>query len=504
MNGGEDNIYPDEEVPILLNLGSPSADTPVSISTDRTSDECSSAEVPVTILTGFLGSGKTTLIQYILRSEDHGKKIAIIENEFSGASAAIGGGNQYNSAEKEGLSIETLIARDGTNNSNLTDLIELPNGCICCTVKDSLVETLETLLNKKKELDYIIIECSGMANPGPIASIFWLDDALESRLRLDGIVACVDAKNFEMQLAETSSVTKSAAQNDNLQSSQNICPGGDEAAQQVAYADRIILNKIDLLDGSKDHIEQVVQQIRAINASAPIVTTKYSQVGDLNWILDAKCFDMERVREVENTFTSIDNDTTNSSDGDQPVCIDRTCLACLTSSAERGRHLYCSPCDHIHTMSIRTVALVENGSVDLKKLNTWLASILWPDQDEDDCVLKAELEELERINQITIPTMTEKRRINELKNKMCIFRIKGFISVHNSDNGMDEDQISNYQDKLDQRKYIVQAVNDLWDITPATEYWKQNDIRQCKLVIIGRNLEQEQLLSGFQSCISIN
>ena len=96
---------------------------------------------PVTILSGFLGSGKTTLIQYILKSPDHGKRIAVIENEYG-----------------DGLQVESMIARDGVGNDNLQDLIELPNGCICCTVKDSLVSTLENLLDKRQDLDYILIE----------------------------------------------------------------------------------------------------------------------------------------------------------------------------------------------------------------------------------------------------------------------------------------------------------------------------------------------------------
>ena len=158
-----------------------------TIQEDKNEEDITLSPVPVTILSGFLGSGKTTLIQYILNSPDHGKKIAVIENEFSGASAAItspmnnstlGGTDTVRSnlreaslGEREGLNIETLIARDGSstnydNGNNLIDLVELPNGCVCCTIKDTLVETLDSLLEKKKELEYIIIELSGMANPG--------------------------------------------------------------------------------------------------------------------------------------------------------------------------------------------------------------------------------------------------------------------------------------------------------------------------------------------------
>lgn len=295
-----DEYSSDDEVPTLFNLDGPQSPP----------DESMSPVVPVTILTGFLGSGKTTLIQYILRSPNHGRKIAVIENEYSGASAGKFLPNQIQQmgpeAEKEGLSIETLIARDGTDNSNLTDMIELPNGCICCTVKDSLVETLELLLDKKRELDYILIECSGMANPGPIASIFWLDAALESRLRLDGIVACVDAKNIGMELRETSSSLKLSSKGSIHKGSDG---GGDEAAQQIAFADRIIVNKIDLLssecrEGEKTprDLFDIVEVIRSINGTAPIRTTTFSQIPDLEWILDAQCFEIEKARAVELEF----------------------------------------------------------------------------------------------------------------------------------------------------------------------------------------------------------
>ena len=169
--------------------------------------------VPVTILAGFLGSGKTTLVRHILSSPDHGYRIAVIENEFGGGDD--GGGD----AERAGLSVETLIARDGLTGSSLTDLIELANGCVCCTVKGSMVTALEELLTRRSDLDYIIIEASGMADPGPVASVFWLDGELGSRIRLDGVVVCVDAANIVRQLGETSA--KSG--------------GGEEAARQIAW-----------------------------------------------------------------------------------------------------------------------------------------------------------------------------------------------------------------------------------------------------------------------------
>jgi G3E family GTPase len=487
-----DDSLSDNDIPILVDHDQSLQIIPKnSVEIDnyvdpKTKNEKDLPAVPVTILTGFLGSGKTTLIQYILRSPDHGKKIAVIENEFSGVSAAsssdiskLKNGSQ---AEKEGLSIETLIARDGTNSSNLIDLIELPNGCICCTVKDSLVATLETLLDKKRELDYIIIECSGMANPGPVASIFWLDDALESRIRLDGIVTCVDARNLEMQLQETNSKHES-----NL--------GGDEAAQQIAYADRIIVNKTDLLEGhSEGRLKEVLKQIRSINSTAPLQMTTYSQIKDLTWVLDANCFDAEKVQNVEEAFVGPDQDDDNI---EHPA----------TGEVENS---FCKPCTteskHSHTNAITTIALIEKGSICLKRMNSWLASVLWPDQDKEDSVLTAELKELEKISQITTPELVERRRREETQGKMLIFRIKGVLSAHHLDLSEveDEDKFSVEMNGLDRRKHIVQAVNDLWEINPlhSSEDWHKDEERICKIVLIGRNLNENILSAGFRECFS--
>lgn len=169
--------------------------------------------IPVTILTGFLGSGKTTLLNYLLR-ENHGKRIAVIENEFS-----------------QGLGIEGMIAKSGISGQDLEGFFELNNGCICCTVKDSLLTTLEQLAFHKDKFDYILIETTGVANPGPIISSFWLDQAVNSSLKLDGVVCVVDSLNIERYLKDP--VTK------------------NDCTMQICYADRILLNKIDLVDEKK-------------------------------------------------------------------------------------------------------------------------------------------------------------------------------------------------------------------------------------------------------------
>lgn len=434
----------DDEVPMLVRTGAPTQAV-----VEEQHDEL--PPCPVTILSGFLGSGKTTLIQYILKSPHHGKRIAVIENEFGGSG-------------KEGLSVETIIARDGANQDNLSDLIELPNGCICCTVKDSLVATLENLLEKRKNLDYILIEASGMANPGPIASLFWLDEALESRLRLDGVVTLVDAYHVQRQLRET-----------------------QEAAQQIAYADRILLNKIDLIDADVE--TRAVESICAIHPTVPIRNTTYSQVPDLDWILDANCYDADRAKDVDLALSEIEQ---HDHCHDHASCLDPSCEIDHTA-----------PPSHTHTSSVGTVALVEEASVDLSLVNKWLASILWPNQDEQDKVLRARLEQDDG------GVSDDKKPSPASDGEMQLFRIKGILSVcHGDDDVQDEDEAPYINDSngLDSRRFIVQAVHDLWEIHPASDdlQWDAGEDRTSKLVLIGRFLREDELRAGFQACFMEN
>jgi G3E family GTPase len=155
--------------------------------------------IPATILIGFLGSGKSTLARHILMLPDHGRRIVVVENEF-GRRGGGGGRRGDLLANQMGLSIKMVIVRDGTSSSDgggrrnlLADLIKLPNRCVCRTIKDTLVVMLERLLETRTDIDYILLE-----------SIFWLDGALDSRLRLDGIVYCVNACNIGYQLECTS------------------------------------------------------------------------------------------------------------------------------------------------------------------------------------------------------------------------------------------------------------------------------------------------------------
>ena len=538
----------DDDVPILQNLLDDDATTTDVETKQPTAVAAAAVIVPVTVLTGFLGSGKSTLIKYILSSSTHGRKIAVIENEYGGGNSSNGGNYESGAA----INVESVIVRDGTtimtddndfvteetesssstNMNRLVDLVELPNGCVCCTVKDELVTTLERLLDVRSDLEYIIIELSGMANPGPVASIFWLDGPLNSRLRLDGIICCVDARNIGYQLEWTSSSPAAVGAHYDDDDDDD---GGDEAARQIAFADRIIVNKVDLLSHKTQNekqnrlrptsndctsdtnkcndnnnnsdqsetttsIESVLRQIESINPTASILTTTYSIVNDLNWILDTNCFNVEHAKSVNMSIQQV-------------------------HQQQRQQLLYANPGDgwtknniHRHTNAVDTTTLFSIGSVSLHQINYWLASILWPDQDEYDSVLRARLEGRDKSCDEEIDDdkedgecrstkmmMTKKKS----KDKQRIYRVKGVLSVIHDDHLDDDDEgLVNSNDGTDRRRYIVQAVHDLWDIQPASMdlCWNDDDnasaaeTRCCKVIIIGKCLDVDRLRMGFMEC----
>jgi len=167
------------------------------------------SQIPVTVLTGFLGSGKTTLLNYILGA-NHGKKIAVIENEFG----EVGVDDQL--VNKRITGTETII--------------EMSNGCICCTVRVDLIKTLKDLIYKLEKFDYILIETTGLADPAPVAQTFFIDPTIKDLYRLDAIITLVDAKHIEQHLDE---IKEEGVEN--------------ESVEQIAFADKILLNKIDLV-----------------------------------------------------------------------------------------------------------------------------------------------------------------------------------------------------------------------------------------------------------------
>ncbi|CAL8090574.1 unnamed protein product [Calicophoron daubneyi] len=214
-------------------------------------DDDFNRKVPVTILTGYLGAGKTTLLNYIL-TQSHGKKIAVILNDFG-----------------EGSALESKVSIRQQTGDMFEDWLELRNGCLCCSLKDPGVKAIENLMKKKGNFDYVLIETTGLADPGPIASIFWLDENLCSQLYLDGIVTVIDSKYCLSQLQE--------ACNDQI----------NECERQIALADVLVLNKLDLI--SVDQRDEIISRVRSINSAARLVETTFSRV-NLDVILDLNVY----------------------------------------------------------------------------------------------------------------------------------------------------------------------------------------------------------------------
>ena len=212
----------------------------------------SQGPIPVTVLTGFLGAGKTTLLNRIL-TEKHGLKLAVIENEFG----EVGVDNQLVIQSEE-------------------ELFEMNNGCICCSVRGDLIRILGRLLKRKDQLDGILIETTGLANPAPVAQTFFTDDEMKRNFRLDAIITVVDSKHVSQHL-----------------------DSDDESVKQVAFADVILLNKTDLV--SAQELDSLEQRIRSINAMAKIHRTANSEI-PLDKVLNVGGFNVERATEVDPKF----------------------------------------------------------------------------------------------------------------------------------------------------------------------------------------------------------
>ena len=220
-------------------------------------EHVSSEKIPVTVLTGYLGAGKTTLLNRIL-SEPHGKKYAVIVNEFG----------------EIGIDNDLVVGAD-------EEVFEMNNGCICCTVRGDLVRILDGLMRRKGKFDAIIVETTGLADPAPVAQTFFVDENVGRRTRLDAVVTVADAKWLKDRLKDA-----------------------PEAKNQIAFADVILINKTDLV--SPEELAEVEARIRAINPYARLHKTQRAQIA-LNEVLGRNAFDLDRILDIEPEFLESDD-----------------------------------------------------------------------------------------------------------------------------------------------------------------------------------------------------
>ena len=362
-------------------------------------------KTPVTVLTGYLGAGKTTLLNRIL-SEDHGKRYAVIVNEFG----------------EVGIDNDLIVGAD-------EEVFEMNNGCVCCTVRGDLIRVLSGLMKRKGKFDAIIVETTGLADPGPVAQTFFVDEDVKAKTQLDSVTTVVDAKHLPLRLADSK-----------------------EAIEQIAFADQIILNKTDLV--TEAELADVEAAIRKLNPLAPIHRAQRSNV-PLETILGRHSFDLDRI-------TSLEPDFLNPAHGEAGHVHDEHCGHDHHGHDHGHDHVHDEHCghdhhdhdhahgaihDHVAASGIRGISLTSDKPLHGARFTAWLNNTLQA-QGPD------------------------------------ILRGKGIMDIAGEN-----------------RRLVFQAVHMILEGDFQGE-WRDSERRYSRMVLIGRNLDEDALRAGFDSTVA--
>ena len=448
--------------------------------------DISSNKVPVTILTGFLGSGKTTLLNRIL-SEQHGKRIAVIENEFG----------------EVGIDQALVINAE-------EEIFEMANGCICCTVRGDLIRVLGNLMKRRDKFDYVVVETTGLADPGPVAQTFFMDDEISSEFSLDGIITLVDTFHINQQLGRS-----------------------DESTEQIAFADVIVLNKTDLVKDTE--LDKLEARLREMNKMAKFIRSEMANV-PINSVLDKSAFNLDQALirrptflEPEYPFEWTGIYPTKSgkykiimSEGPDPsmsLVIElgqNTDDLSLRNGAERCVRLYAEDAETIepgelipkgkhvnlnlessgqkefnieiekdtkiglfaqHTaeeFNMKLIKVDNNDEVQVEIERTWVAQ-----HEHDDEVGSFSIEKDGDLDEEKLQAWISKL----LREKgVDIFRMKGFLSIAGESN-----------------RFVFQGVHMIFSGKPDRPWGSLP--RRNQLVFIGRNLDEKEMRKGFEDCL---
>ena len=346
-----------------------------------------SDKIPVTVLTGYLGAGKTTLLNRIL-SEPHGKRYAVIVNEFG----------------EIGIDNDLVVGAD-------EEIFEMNNGCICCTVRGDLVRIIDGLMRRKGKFDAIIVETTGLADPAPVAQTFFMDANIGRRAKLDAVVTIADAKWLQTRLKDA-----------------------PEAKNQIAFADVILLNKTDLVAAAE--LSEVEARIRGINPYAKVHKTTRCDV-PLAEVLARNAFDLDRIIEIEpDFFNGPDHEHEHAHNGHDHA-----------HGHDHDHHHAGGGLKHYHDEEMQSVSLKLEEPLDPDKFFPWVQDLV------------------------------QKEGPN-------ILRCKGILSF-----------------KGDDERFVFQGVHMILD-GDHQRPWKEGEKRESRIVFIGRNLPQERIKAGFESCLA--